>query len=129
MKNYLWLIVGAGMLVALLMSFSQKTPLPVGKIGNGINDWTVMASSSAVTAGVSSIVLTATSSSRQYVSIVNDSANTVYLGFNGKAAIANSGLRLNASGGSYEITADNLYYGAISAIAPAGSSVLTFNEK
>ncbi len=87
----------------------------------------IMATSSAITVGEASTLIQATTT-RQYMVIVNDGSNVVYLALNGdKAAIANSGIRLNASGGSYEITpADgNQYSGAIRAIAVGGTSVVT----
>lgn len=99
------------------------------EIGGGINTPTFskMATSSAITVGTSSTLIQATSS-RQYYVFVNDGSNVVYLSFNGDAAaVANSGIRLNASGGTYEMYLDkgNLYTGTIRAIATVGASVVT----
>ena len=58
---------------------------------------------------------------------VNDSNQPIYLA-RGNAAVMNAGIRLNASGGSYEINRDNLFLGAINAIATGGDKNLTVSE-
>lgn len=86
-----------------------------------------MATSSAITVGETSTLIQATTT-RQYMVIVNDGAYPVYLNLSAdEPAVANSGIRLNASGGSYEIIKGdgNGYNGAIRAIAVGGSSVVT----
>jgi len=61
--------------------------------------------------------------------LTNDSGVVIYIAL-GANAVINSGMRLNATGGAYEITADNPYHGPISAIAGvAGPSNLCFIEK
>jgi len=65
---------------------------------------------------------------RRYAVIVNDSANTIWLKL-GSAATANSGIRLNANGGAYEINEMNLYKGIITAIASSSTSTLTVTYK
>ena len=53
---------------------------------------------------------------RRYLLLVNDSDTVVYLRLQAGAAAVNSGVRLNASGGSYELTpASGIYTGAIRA--------------
>lgn len=65
-------------------------------------------------------------SSRQYALIVNDSPYNVYLALNGDVpAKAYEGIRINAHGGSYEITSENLYTGSIQAIAVGGTASTT----
>lgn len=61
---------------------------------------------------------------RREVTIVNDGANIVYLSF-GVAATANSGVRLNASGGSYTT---NNWQGKINGIALTGTTHVTVCE-
>lgn len=53
---------------------------------------------------------------RVYALFINDSDTTVYLNL-GAAAAVNEGIRLNANGGSYEMSgqAGNLYTGAVNA--------------
>jgi hypothetical protein len=73
------------------------------------------------TVGVASAQLVASFPSRTSLTIVNDSANTIYLGL-GTAAVVGSGIRLNANGGSWTTTA---WTGAVNAIATAASSNAT----
>jgi len=66
---------------------------------------------------------------RSYLLLINDSANTIYLKF-AEAAATNEGIRLDANGGSYEISAPNgnLDTRAINAIATGSSSTLLINK-
>lgn len=68
--------------------------------------------------------LLGTTSNRVYASIVNDCATAVYLTYKTLGKEASStfqsyGMRLNANGGSFEITQDNLYTGPIFASSTA----------
>jgi hypothetical protein len=65
-----------------------------------------------VDVGTNSTEILAANADRKYAAIVNDSDTDIYLGV-GEAAVLNKGIRLNANGGSYEITWMNLYKGAI----------------
>lgn len=94
---------------------------PVGSSTD--NRFTVVPTNTSVSCLTSSTQAVATSSSRQYLALVNDSANTIYLG-EGVAAVSGSGIRLNANGGVYEMDTTHLYTGAINCIA-SGSSNLT----
>lgn len=100
-----------------------------GTLSGGENIFFTVSTSSAVTVGITSTFLLATSTERQYCAIVNDGSNPIYLSFNDVPAVANSGLRLNASGGSFEIDSNNLYKGALRAIASGGTSVTTVTCK
>jgi hypothetical protein len=64
---------------------------------------------------------------RYYVLIVNDSDSTAYISL-GKPAVANEGIRLNASGGSFEINLTNPYYGEIYAVSTGASKKLMITE-
>ena len=79
--------------------------------------------------GIVSTAVLAAKRQRKYALIVNDSDVVVYLNLNGDAAL-NAGIRLNASGGSYEISEalGNLFTGAINAIASAGGKKLLVTE-
>ena len=92
-------------------------------VGADFNRFTTPPTNTAIACGTTSTLAVATSSGRVYVALVNDSANTVYLGL-GKPAVGSNGIRLNASGGSYEIDPQNLFTGAINCIA-SSTSVLT----
>jgi len=82
----------------------------------------------AVTA-VSQLALAA-NADRLTALFINDGANTIYL-MEGAAAVANQGIRLNANGGSYQMSQPigNLYRGAVYAIAAvAGPTNLLVKE-
>jgi hypothetical protein len=78
-----------------------------------------------------------TNGSRRYALITNDSDTVVYLylGYfaSPKAASTtvalNTGVRLAASGGSFEIDPDNLYTGQVWATSTAASKKLIYVEK
>lgn len=65
-------------------------------------------------------ILLAANADREYALFINDSDTVIYLAF-GVDAVANSGVRLNISGGSYEMSrgAGNLSQAAVNAIAAA----------
>ena len=66
-----------------------------------------------------------TANTRSYVLLVNDSDEAIYIKC-GAAAVMNDGIRINASGGSYEMSAakGNLVHVAINAICASGSKKL-----
>jgi hypothetical protein len=79
----------------------------------------------AATIGASSGAVVAANPGRVEVTICNDHATQVaYLAL-GATAVINSGIRLNAAGGSYTT---NAFTGAINAIASGAGTVLTFSE-
>jgi hypothetical protein len=75
------------------------------------------------TMGTSSATVVASNSGRKALLIVNDSDTIVYLKIGG-TAVANEGIRLNANGGSYEMSLElgNLATDAITGIVSSGSS-------
>ncbi len=77
-----------------------------------------------VTIGAVTTVAMAANATRVYACLINDSDEDIYLGL-GVAAVLNKGIRLNRLGGSYEITKQNLFRGAINAICASGGKVLT----
>jgi len=56
---------------------------------------------------------------RVFASICNDSDEAMYLAF-GEDAVMNSGMRINAAGGSYIINDDNLTLLAVNGICTSG---------
>lgn len=82
------------------------------------------ATSTAVTVGSTSTSVLASNSGRKSATLVNDSNETIYLAL-GASASMNSGIRLNASGGSARVSN---YTGAITAICASGSKNLTVVE-
>lgn len=65
--------------------------------------------------------------SRQYCLIVNDSDTVCWISL-GKPAAANTGIRLNAYGGSFEINAINPYFGDIYAVSGAATKKIMVTE-
>ncbi len=78
--------------------------------------------STPITVAVTSTVIIAANASRRYLSIQNDSDETMYLGTNGGAAVLNKGRRLNANGGAYEMSKElgNLHFKAVYGICVSG---------
>ena len=64
---------------------------------------------------------------RKHALFVNDSDAIAYLSL-GSPAAANQGIRLNASGGSYELNVTNLYHGDIYAISVGATKRLCITE-
>ena len=81
----------------------------------------------SVTVGAVTTVILAANSRRVNAVFVNDSNEVIYLA-RGNAAVLNEGIRLNASGGSFEINDDNLYLGAINGICASGQKNITVSE-
>lgn len=86
----------------------------------------------AVTVGAASAPVVQANNARVEITIVNDHATQVaYLmlnttdGTSVPTAVANSGIRLSAAGGSWT---SNSYTGPIAAIATGASTVLTVSE-
>lgn len=70
---------------------------------------------SAVNATNINATLLAANANRRYALVYNQSGSTVFVSFGATAAVANTGLRL-ANNSSYEITANNLFLGALNVI-------------
>ena len=81
-------------------------------------------SNTAVTVGSSSTTIAAANADRIEIIIVNDSDEIIYLA-QGVTATMNSGIRLNARGGTY---ISGIYTGAISGICVSGSKVVTVSQ-
>lgn len=64
---------------------------------------------------------------RTYSLLINNGTDIIYLGM-GIPAVSGRGIRLNASGGSYEINLTNPFFGRIYAIAAAGTPDLLIQE-
>ena len=84
----------------------------------------------AVGIGTSSEAALAANEDRLYALLINDSDTTIYIAL-GATAVANAGIRLNANGGSYEMSKQGgtLYAGAINAIhGGSGDKTLLVTE-
>ena len=82
-----------------------------------------------VTVLTSSTAVLSANTARRYALFINDSDTTMYL-FLGATAVANKGIRLNANGGSYEMTIGqgNIYQGAVKVICSATPKTLLVTE-
>lgn len=81
---------------------------------------------SAATCGVTTGAMLAANANRKYALIVNDSDTDIYIKI-GASAVMNQGIRINANGGSYEMSHSfgNLNTGAINGItSAAGKNVI-----
>jgi hypothetical protein len=77
--------------------------------------------------GADSTLVLAANDRRQDTEFVNDSDQIIYLA-RGEDAVMNSGIRLNANGGSYTIGLFNLFLGDVYAICEKGQANLTISE-
>lgn len=86
------------------------------------------ATTTKVTVGSSSTPVLSANPDRKYLALVNDSDEVIYVDLS-STAVANEGIRLNASGGSFVMEIGNsMYIGAIAAICASGSKNLTVTE-
>lgn len=83
--------------------------------------------STKVAVGATSTAVLSQNTDRKYLGLVNDSDEEIYLSLSGTAVI-NEGIRLNASGGAFELISTDMYIGAITAICASGSKNLTVTE-
>lgn len=75
-------------------------------------------STNAVSVLATSTQILTANANREYVAIINDGSTVLYLAF-GNDAVSEQGIRLNASGGSYEMSGKTLFLGAINGISSA----------
>lgn len=83
-----------------------------------------------ITVGVTSTPIIQGYNYRRKLTLINDGANVIYIA-KGAPAVLNEGIRLNANGGSYEETPDNLgyiYRGPINGIAAANTNICFCEE-
>lgn len=85
------------------------------------------AANTKISVGSSDTTVLAVSATRQFAVFVNDSDEVIYLSLSA-TAVMNEGIRLNASGGAYEINQNNLYTGEVSAICASGTKNLTVSH-
>jgi hypothetical protein len=79
--------------------------------------------------GTGSTLALAANHERSYALFVNDSDTVIWLRL-GEAAVANEGIRLNATGGNFEMSPQlgNLYGGVVNAISSGSSKNLLVLE-
>lgn len=97
-----------------------------GKIDSFISSMTYTHTTASV--GTTSVTVLAQNEDRKYANIINDSDTVVYLYVDG-TAVANKGVRINASGGNFEMyLGKNLSKGTVSAITSAAGKNLLVIE-
>jgi hypothetical protein len=81
------------------------------------------------TVNTTSATILVLNANRKYARLQNDGATTIYLNF-GATAVAGQGIRLEANGGVYELSAahGNLTTGGIRAIVASGTSSILVTE-
>jgi len=97
-------------------------PIPLMELKR-LTEFDTVTNTAVSVADTSTTILSA-NDARKYALIVNDSDTVIYLAL-GAAAVVNSGIRLNANGGAYEINWTNLYKGAIYGIHAAAGLLKT----
>ena len=116
-----------GLVIGLIIGlFVFRPGLPVGVAE--YNRFSETTKSKVEVATSSAVTILSAKGGRQYALIVNDGPNVVYLDL-GPSAELEKGVRLNANGGSYEITSVNLYVGKITGIAQTDISTVSVVEK
>lgn len=95
----------------LLVAVRQTASYTIGQTAVGVGTTTVFNATSA----------------RIHAAFVNDSDTAIYLAL-GQAAVVGQGIRLNANGGSFEITQQNPWTGAVNAISTAAAKNLAWIE-
>ena len=90
-------------------------------------DYIYKSSNTSKTVGSVSTLVADSKGSRNLLIFTNDSDETIYLSF-GDPAVLNKGVRLNASGGAYEVNESNPFTGQIFAICTSGNKNLCVTE-
>ena len=117
----------AGTALVGKVGIDQTTPGTTNKVDIGGNYTTPTHTQPSI--AVTTTVALAANASRLYALFVNDSSEEIYIKL-GVAAVLNQGIRLNAYGGSYEMSKQigNLYIGAVNGICTSGTKALLVTE-
>lgn len=108
------------------MSEMRTTELMEG-LSDGIGSGTLTHTAPVI--GASTTAALAANANRKYAVFINDSESVIYLKV-GVAAVLNQGIRLEASGGSYEMSSlrGNLDTRAVNGISSGAGKVLLVTE-
>lgn len=118
---------GTDGLKAVRLTFDSIQDAAAFDCGDG--SYTVVRHTLYVSTGASQDVMAANARA-VYRCFQNDSDSVFYLRWDGSAAAANIGVRLNANGGSYEMSKKqgNMYYGLVKAFCASSSKNLIVTE-
>lgn len=122
----IWRVRSTGAAVRCLLVDAVVPEKALAELDKDHRGYTV-ATHSAPTAGVASGVILAANINRRYALLVNDSNTDVYLAL-GVAAALNTGIRINANGGSYELSGTNLWKGVINGISGVAGKIVLVTE-
>lgn len=119
-KNIIISSVVALIVISVILSMTGTKQ--ANKLGAAeLNRFIVAPTNSSVTCDTTSTLAVASSTGRKYFAIVNDGSTAIYLGL-GKAAVLNKGIRLNATGGTFEMNPNVMFSGAIYCISSAATN-------
>lgn len=79
------------------------------------------------TVGATTTAVLVANGARKYAVIINDSNEAIYIGL-GVDAEMNKGIRLNANGGTLNLSGDRPFRGAVNAICASGGKNLCILE-
>lgn len=121
------IVLAAGANVIGKVGIDQTTPGTTNAVQLAQASLTMTHSNFTVT--TTSATYLATNANRKYARFQNDGATIIYLNF-GATAVAGQGIRLEANGGVFEISAanGNLTTGGVRAIVASGTSLLLITE-
>ncbi len=108
------LVIGLG-----FYAFTHQQPVSLGD-GYGTNTHYSIPTNSTATVGSSTLVV-ATSTSRNFIQISNDSANVVYISI-GETSVIGRGIRIPVNG-SFTMKSDDMFTAAIYGTALASSTI------
>jgi len=124
-------VLAAGSAIVGKVGIDQTTPGTTNRVDIGADVTGVYTTPTHTQPSIAATTTTvlAANANRLYALLVNDSVETIYIKL-GAAAVLNQGIRLNANGGSYEMSKKqgNLYVGAINGISTSGSMALLVTE-
>ena len=122
-----WSIYNSGADVTARVIDADHPAVAMMNCGDG-----AYATAQHTTASASTVSATALVANQNaiYRCFVNDGTVPVYLSLANAAAVANQGIRLNANGGSYEMSkkAGNLYKGLVTCITASGTATVLVTE-
>lgn len=109
-----------GVAVSVVQQIQESGAKNLGSVD--LNRFVKAPTNTIASCGQTSGLLVATSTSRLYLALVNDGTSTIYLAL-GKTAIGSNGIRLNGSGGTFEMGSEAMFTGAINCISSSTGAV------
>lgn len=117
--------------ISLVALYNQYSPEPI-KAGSSYAPFQNFTSFAKTTAAGTAVQVLAANPGREYALFTNNSDTAIYLNFSSASTtLANYAVRLNATGGSYEMSSNlgNLYSGEVWASSTAANKEMLTLEK